>query len=320
MKSTNDNDIYVNYEGKSIKIIKYIEIMNSKKNSNRSDIEMMLDVLPHELWEAILLNMSYLEINKLCVENPVIDIYCRENNILEKRKMKGFPRISGHCICHDVSHLKIKLSDYYDAFDDIDETSRNPYIRLQNVSTPKMNEIMAPLELSNGGLVYGDLIFYGKMNDSRSTCIFDGTKIIFLNFDAMDGYGTIPPEFAVITNNVPMNYWDCEVVDGKIIKKGLDTNSTLWLNILQIREQCINNIKKNSDSIVTTFKHNNVVYSIYYMSDGEYDIEKYFDDLLKVLSERSVLMLSRRDFTESFNGEITETTLFIDVEYCQYYV
>ena len=56
-----------------------------------------------DLWENVLLNLNYREIIYLCANIKEIDDYCKEQNILNKRKIQGFPRVSERCKTHDAN-------------------------------------------------------------------------------------------------------------------------------------------------------------------------------------------------------------------------
>ena len=51
----------------------------------------LINLLP-ELLEKILMNLSFIEIIDLCSKIVEIGIFCKQHNIIEKRKFLGFPR------------------------------------------------------------------------------------------------------------------------------------------------------------------------------------------------------------------------------------
>lgn len=277
----------------------------------------LINLLP-ELLERILMNLSCIEIFDLCSKILEIGIFCKKHNIIEKRKFLGFPRSNGHCEVYDVSNFNVKnLNFIFDLHDDDDQENikilRDP---------PKMFEI---LEYLKDELVYGDLVCYKGINISKSKqwmCIFNGIQLKFLDFDAMDGYGTLPQKFSVITTDTPIKYWDQEFnyEFEQVITKGLPNNSCIWLNISKIKDQLLNNIietVEEDQKFTTTFQYNNMSYTLYcyFGESGEGNVENIKD----VFLEREVVLLSRDDFGELLERDVLENELFFDVDYCCYY-
>ena len=276
-----------------------------------------------ELLEKILMYMTCRDIIDVCSKVPEIAVFCNKYKIIQKRKFLGFPRSDNHCKAYDAnirpggSYDDIMSTAEFDELfhlqddDDLDSVKilRDP---------PYMVEI---LEHFGSDLVYGDLICYKGIDDYSDihTCVFDGIKLKFLGFDAMDDKARVlAQEFSVLTNGVPMDYWDTITNDDQIIRKGLSNNSCIWLNISKIKNTLLDNIKEIEDSefFRTSFVHNNITYTIYsYFTEYEVDI----NELKEIFLERDVILVSRDDFNEILDEDPSNNELFFDATYIQYY-
>lgn len=231
-------------------------------------------MLHQDLWEEILLNFNYDEIEKICSEIPEILIYCERNNVLEKRKFKGFPRSEGKCIYYDVSDLDVETKKLIE-LERILETT-HVYKSNNNINDKQilkqideiLNNTLKILYENNINLVYGDVICYKRLHESQHedlNFIFNGHKIISL--DEFDIYKSLSKEFNVITNNVPLLYWEYF----------MNVDSGLWIDVSKLKDQCVNNISIEDEHVISTnFTHNNTNYKIYCDLDAELDF--YFDD------------------------------------------
>lgn len=244
-------------------------------------------------------------------------------NYQETSKFIGFPRLDGHCKeyyikDYDINGLReiINSGDFEDLFDIQDQDDKENIKILRD--PPKMLEI---LDYLKDDLVYGDLVRYSNSvtKSGIGLCIFDGLKLKFLDFDAMDGYGLLPQQFSVLTNNVPMNYWDLQCDNSKfitnVLRKGINNNSCIWLNISENRNELINNIIKcdKENIYITSFKHNNKIYKLNCYS-LEYDVDLL--DIKNVFTLRNTILLSRNDFGEILKRNPLSNELFFDVDYC----
>ncbi len=76
-------------------------------------MDMNIDILPEELWCQILLELPCKLIIDMHYVSHKFKILCDKYDIINKRKMKGFPRKSGQCKAYDVTMLinnyKLKL-------------------------------------------------------------------------------------------------------------------------------------------------------------------------------------------------------------------
>lgn len=303
-----------------------------------------IENLPEDLWEEILLNLNYDEILSLCITKSEIENYCENNNILEKRKLKGYPRLSGHCAAHDVSHFSELIPEFNNLFaDDFNRSNPNGQIMARadaidqldptdETDGPKLIKILdQTLKLlyeHKTELVYGDLICFGGLHNYRNNgmYIFNGYKIIHL--DDLDEYGSLPQEFTVITNNVPILYW---VHENKIdenhlaitIQRGVDHNATIWLDISEIKDQCLANIKTEADIVSTNFICNDKIYTIFLTPDP--DAEEYDDDprdanlnnkekFIKYLTNENILPLEYSDVFDLLgDDEVPENCVFFNL-------
>lgn len=299
------NSIVVLFNGKYVPIEEYIRLI---KKSNKSTIKKsnkslnVLNNLPQDVWENVLMNLPPIKIIEHCNEFPEVDKYCKLHNIIEKRKMKGFPRPSGHCAAFDAS----TESQNYDL----------DYLKGNKLAVA-LNKILIKLYKNNANLVFGDLIcttgFGGYRNDG--IYIFDGIKIIELDRE-IDDYGALPSIFTIITTGAPVEYWcrdDYRGGSDHIIKwsgnesQGIAHNSYVWLNLVDIRDQCINNVALESEEnkVITTFKYDDIVYTLYLISCTAYgDIRKTnINFFKKILTKIEILLLEyEEDYDEKTNN------------------
>jgi hypothetical protein len=278
-----------------------------------------------ELLEKILMYMTCRDIIDVCSKVPEIAVFCNKYKIIQKRKFLGFPRSDNHCKVYDVwdvcpggSYDDIMDTKEFDDLFDIQDGDDHENIKILR-DPPYMLQI---LEYFDNDLVYGDLICYKNIDTASDshTCVFDGIKLKFLGFDAIDENARVlPQEFSVLTNAVSMDYWDTITDDDQIIRKGLSNNSCMWLNISKIRNEILNNIKeveKKDDIFQTSFVHNNITYTIYcYFIEYEVDINGFQEIFL----ERDVILVSRDDFNQILDRDPLYNELFFDASYIQYY-
>jgi len=283
-----------------------------------------------ELFEKILMYMTCRDIIDVYSKIPEIAIFCNKYRIIEKRKFLGFPRLDNHCKVYDVRDIYNNSSSYdmvnskeFDELFDIQDGDDHGNVKILR-DPPYMLEI---LEHFDNDLVYGDLICYKNIDtvSDSHTCVFDGIKLKFLGFDAMDDNARVlPQEFSVLTTEVPIDYWDTITNDDQVIRKGLINNSCIWLNISKIRNELLNNIQQVETKtdisfkplLSTSFVHNNIIYTICcYFIEYEVDI----NGLKEIFSERDVILVSRDDFNQILDEDPLYNELFFDASYIQYY-
>lgn len=208
---------------------------------------------------------------------------------------KGFPRKNGHCAAHDISGFLISLlPDDFPIEDYQDE--------LYNDNRDILDKVLNKMLELKIDLVRGDLICNG-LNEYRNdgVCIFNGEKIIPLNYE-IDDYGSLPSEFTVINDNVPIRYWE----DSEKYK-GIDHNCHIWFDIDDdIRKQLVENIDIDKYcTIYTTFILNN---KKYYIIDVYCDDDSSFEYTLK---KKSKLLLNYNEDIYVNDGD-SDNTVYID--------
>lgn len=167
-------------------------------------------------------------------------------------------RSASHCFAHHIPDIIVGKQEY-------------GYI----VTNEERAQSLNYLRENNADLVRGDLIVYDSMAGYRNEGveIFDGEKIIPLD-NHLDDYGSLPKQFHVIVNNVPIKYWN----DNHDNVIGVDHNNIVWFNHSLVRHECLQNIKyeliNGKWTIYTTFIFNNIQYRIIladYVDDNEFD-------------------------------------------------
>lgn len=172
----------------------------------------------------------------LCNEHYLI----KKENIIEIAKNKGFPRPSGHCKVIEIYKLKGFQNDsYYDE--------------------DYLHEVLDKLYDLNYDLVKGDIVLFEKsrfnLEDwSKKIFMFDGCNLVNIYYSKEYDFIAPPKEFSVITNGVPIDYWnqnnENDIFDGLV-----------WLDPKLIGDQLIENIIYDQ-VIITSFEFNNKNYII----------------------------------------------------------
>ena len=278
MKSNNINHI--------INILHYLHkihtVIGNLKISNNKNI---YDIFPKEIWINILLDLNCRDIDS--ITNKQLNDLVIENDIREKIKFRGFPRTSGHCVAFDVSTFEFTSDTWLITQDELDQTLDFLYDKKSNV-------------------VRGDLICFNGLNNYRNdgVWIFDGCEIISLDYDDIDDYGSLPQEFTVINNGVPIRYWENTEKD-----KGIDNNNVVWFDPEPVRQQCLDNIVDIDDNLFTTFKYNDKTYTIYdHRSFFDDESRNTKDEFFEILLNSELLLLS---FTDEFSDLDDENTLYL---------
>jgi len=258
-------------------------------------------------------------------------ILLKKNNIFNKRKYQGFPRIENHCKSHDVSKLDISslINFSWDDFN-IMPVPEILYLILKLL-------LESDIDLIRGDIICNELIIF-KSNNYDGICIFDGSEIIPL-YNDIDNNG-LPSEFTILNNNVNIYYWESKYNEvGQCIIRGISYESFVWLDLTEdIKSQLISNINYNGrddldckkydfyiDCIIfcTKFYINNECYNIisdinneYYNVYGINFGKSYRDIFLEVLSKKSkiALYLTDVDGILGFAQEI-ENILFLDLDF-----
>lgn len=242
-------------------ILKYLNKIHLKiGNLKVSNNENIYNIFPKEIWIKILLDLNCKDIDDIINNSIQIKNLIIEENIKEKIKMRGFPRSNGHCVAIDVSKFIYE-------FDHLSDQN----LQREQLLKESFDYVLDELYKSNYNLIRGDLICFEGLNSYRNNGvhIFDGCKIVDLLYD-IDDYGSLPEEFTVINNEVPIKYW--EYTDDN---RGIDHNNLVWFNHISVQQECINNITDIDDELFTTFKYNNKIYKIYAYRT-EFDDERIY--------------------------------------------
>lgn len=280
----------------------------------------MINSLPDELIVEICSNLNYKFIYSMCC--TCSKLYNIKKLIVNNKILitDGYPRPSGRCYTHFIPREIITMDDdhcfakYYTA--DVEKYLQN--------AIPS--------------LIEGDLIQldtdYDNPNDGLF--IFDGVHMIDLNGD--DEYEQLPPQFDVIINGVPINYWSY------INETGIECINLIWLDISKIKAQCINNAKygiinwcSNPSYVFTKSDYINIknVYAIYTLFN--YDGITYYivvDDIYRRNTKKCIYGYDETqkskviEFKETLNKgwkiafstvsafyEIDDNVLYLDMNY-----
>lgn len=258
-------------------------------------------MIPSEIWKYILLNLRHKNIYSFSKTCKYFRNLCKDENIFEERKWLGFPRIEGHCEAYDIHKFvnyngyDISLYDlllnakYYD--------SDNEFNRIQNLILDELYE-------TNTCLVRGDLIiFYSDDHSNMGSWIFDGIKIMELDFNS-NFNGMLPEDFTVINNNVSIDYWkhitkwkkNSNNMEYIIVKRGIRGYHKIWFDHICVQKQCLDNIKYETEMniITTNFIYNNINYiirAVYNSSDLLTNINRF----RIILNASNKLFLSNND-------------------------
>ena len=213
------------------------------KNS-MNNIFNIYDILPKEIWITIILKVPCKYISKLYVVNHQFEKFCNEENIIERRKLQGFPREIGHCKSYDVYNYKGSLR----------EIMKNVRSNA-NIVKLVLNDALNRLYEDNTELIRGDLIDFEIGNND--VFLFDGEKIIDIYIIVPNVY-VFPDDLDITNNNVSIEYW-------KNTKLG---NFKFYFNNALVKEQLMNNIiysDKFGTINHTGFILNNKIYAITFM-------------------------------------------------------
>lgn len=199
-----------------------------------------------------------------------------------------YPRSSGHCAIH---HIPISI------------------VNINNNTQANTQELIIAknyLQSINADLVKGDLIVFdciaGYLNYGIS--IYDGNMIIPLSYEFHEK-GHLPSCFEVITNNVPINYWNFYDDNNEVT--GISENGIVWIDHRSIRNQCIENVTythhfdDDKAAVYTFFLHENKMYFIlldYMDDDPNYaDVDNYriYDKEMQIEQKNRLIDLFKND-------------------------
>lgn len=216
-----------------------------------------------ELWCYVI---EFLDCDDICYLNLVNKYFyqiCTNNGSYMKRKMKGFPRSTGHCGNHEVFEF-----DFVKKFYSENHTREEEVVLFEKTVTK--------LKAMKADLVRGDLILYPdhQMVTRHGLRMYDGHKIIDLDYQYIT-VGQLPAKFKVINDSVPIHYWrqERQNIGGwlyNIGERGIHLNNCVWFNHSSVKQQCFDNIINKEGKIYTTFTYAEKDYTLFYIgSDGE---------------------------------------------------
>lgn len=287
----------------------------------------MLESLFPELKEMIFMYLpcKYIISLSLCCTN--LNKSIKNNNIINRRKYQGFPRLENHCKSHDISNLDTSsLVDFsWENFNEIP-------------CSKTLDDILDLLLKLDIDLIRGDLIYNGldesKFNrNCEGLCIFDGSNIIPLYDDEVDDQG-LPSEFTVLNNNINLYYWEGRYDrNDNCLDRGIPNTSLVWLEITEdIRSQLINNISCDGASFFSEYEpyygttYGTIFYTKFYINNeyyyivsqepkssycvyGEYNKKEYCDVFVEILTLKSKVALRYNDTDELFSGSMEDVLI-----------
>lgn len=232
-----------------------------------------MECLPAELVEQICL---YLNCKEIILFSRTSKRFLALKSVLNIKKLEGFPREEKRCVVHTI-HEDIISSDTQD--DDKNSIILN-YIYDTNMDVIRGDLVIFNCEYRNGVDVKN--IYKCEIG------IFDGIGLQKLGYNKYTDSGILPPEFHVIEDNVPIQYWT-----KTLLYKSIFDDHNIYFDHNFVKDQCVNNIVYEtmdifncSDiyGIYTWFIYNNTKYYIIYdYYDYEYiecDINTYNYDLI----------------------------------------
>jgi len=237
--------------------------------------------LPEEIWVSIFSLLRYRDAKNLSMISSRFNKLYKDGNIVEKIKMRGFPRVSGYCESHDVH----KFAGHYD---DVSSASIHDLLVYSNYIFDikefgrLQNLILDELYGTDVNLVRGDMIFLDERSNT-GIYIFDGLNMIELDYK-INNDGFLPDEFTVINNNVPIDYWN----------KSIGNYQQFWFDHQLVKKQCIDNIScikmDDVDYVFTNFNYNDINYSIVDYCKNEVIESKLNRFLLLFTSDNKLLL------------------------------
>ena len=197
---------------------------------------------------------------------------------------------------------------------------KSQYITNEGFEFINQKIIQLNINLKRGDIV---IVHFDDDYDSIIELIFDGYKLIHLYYDKDISGSILPKEFKVIESDFPINYWDKCFNDDCEYREYFDCDyfhyhNIVWFNHNLVKEQCLSNIKQIDGELSTTFKFNDIVYTIYL--DMEYRADDYSEENIDGENlNQFIQLLSKNDdiiFTSSsINFDINDNiTLFISYE------
>ncbi len=220
---------------------------------SRSQNITMEPKFPPDIWRILIGDLdceSILSLNLTCSFLHKLNKSC---DSYMKRKFKGFPRKDGHCRslvannifrfhCHASTDLTTdqKIIELNNILAGRYERVRNKhYIKTKSqLRVKKFEDAIGKISLIRGDtIVFASL---GKGGGNNEIAIYNGHKIIhfYRYITESKKYEVLSPIFAV-SNIISPHYWLDSNIRGRT---GINTYCYFWLDLKNIREQCLKNI------------------------------------------------------------------------------
>lgn len=219
------------------------------------------DIFPKDVWILIILQLPCKFIYNLYDVTYKFKELCDEENIIQTRKLKGYPRKSDHCKSYGVYDYKGNV--YNNNGDIIDNACLKVIMKniRSNVYLVKLtlNDTLDRLYEDNTDLICGDLVNF-EIGD-KSTFLFDGEKIV----DTYIGRNIIfPYNLDIINNNTQLSYWKGTQLE----------NFKFYFDHLKIKDELMNNI-------ICNYKFGNIHHTHFLSNNKKYVI--MFSRILSIL-------------------------------------
>ena len=237
----------------------------------------LFNLLPPEVLKYILLLTDRKTIKSVyeLFNDETIKYMPSLKALLDERKLQ-YPRLEGQSVLHHVPE-SIVPEFVYKFWDP-------KFTVCHESNKSKISDLFKYLEDIDADLVKGDIIVIDSKDDNMYfrpvfvTPEYQGTKFIFDGYNIVDLYSEpqnkireytvdgcryfcLPPEWHIIENNIPLNYWN-ETLDNKIV----------WFDHNLILDQCIQNLKysknlNNFYEMKTNFTYQGTEYLILFYVD-----------------------------------------------------
>jgi len=190
------------------------------------------DILPKEIWISIILELPCKFIHNLYYVSTEFKQLCYEEDLIKRRKFKGYPRITGRCKSYVIYDC---IGKHYNANGEIVDNRRLKISVNSTRNNPRalkliLNAMLDKLYNNNIDLVRGDLIDFEVNKD---VFLFDGENIID-TYSGNDNF--LPEDMDIVKDNLLLEYW-----------RGTKFNNiTFNCNISSFKDQLINNITHNN--------------------------------------------------------------------------
>ena len=300
MKMKSDNtDHILNILRYMHKLTDYLMIGKSIIISISADI---YNIFPKEIWIKILMDLHCKDIDELSSKSNQFKQLSEEQNIKEQIKIKGFPRVEGHCKSHDLSSI---IDDEYKDLLEDDMEDLNP------IKRDILDKLLDKMCNFNFDLIKGDLIAISGFDDYRNDgiYIFDGCQIIGLDYK-IDDYGSLPNEFTVINNGVPVNYW--YDIGNEEYTKGISHNNIVYFDHSSVKDQCLANISDSDGHLKTHFKYDDKVYTIVALTEYDSDQSIFRSKFVRAIENNDKLIFNTEVCEISNNNILELASYFYD--------